>query len=587
MDRRLIGISASPGIVAGPVYVLHWEVPEVPQRIVADDEIADEIARFNATLGRARERLEFVRRRAASHAGEEEARIFDAQMYILQDTDMINRVEGLIKQNLAAESAFEITMLDWRHHFARHASPMVRERVSDLADVQIRVLSLLLGLPDHDPVDVPKGANAILVTHDLTPSLTVQLDREAIAAIATDAGTRVSHVAILARSLGLPAVVGLRDATSQLKTGEMAILDGAAGTISVNPTTEEISRFNERSRREAQLTEELEVLRSAEPVTTDGQRLVLRANVDFPEEAEFAARSGADGVGLMRTEFLVVGRTTMPDEEEQYRAYKRVAESFDGAPVVIRTFDIGGDKLPVGGHPTEPNPFLGWRAIRMCLDEPEMFKTQLRALMRAASHGDVRIMLPLVVSIEEVKRVRELLDEGSAELDARGVSHRRNLPLGVMIETPAAAVAADSFVGDASFFSIGTNDLTQYTLAIDRGNANLAPRFTPMHPAVLRLIQRTVEIGARNGIEVTVCGEMASQPLTAYALIGLGVRSMSVSPRSMTLVKRLVRGTDARVAAACATLAMDARTAAAAEAVIFKSFAATFGDIAELFDGLP
>jgi phosphotransferase system enzyme I (PtsI) len=587
VDRRLLGISASPGIVAGPVYVLHWEVPEVPQRIVADDEIADEIERFNATLGRARERLEFVRRRAASHAGEEEARIFDAQMYILQDTDMINRVEGLIKQNLAAESAFEITMLDWRHHFARHASPMVRERVSDLADVQIRVLSLLLGLPDHDPVDVPKGANAILVTHDLTPSLTVQLDREAIAAIATDAGTRVSHVAILARSLGLPAVVGLRDATSRLKTGEMAILDGAAGTISVNPTEEEISQFRERSRREAQLTEDLEVLRSAEPVTTDGQRLVLRANVDFPEEAEFAARSGADGVGLMRTEFLVVGRTSMPDEEEQYRAYKRVAESFDGAPVVIRTFDIGGDKLPVGGHPTEANPFLGWRAIRMCLDEPEMFKTQLRALMRAASHGDVRIMLPLVVSIEEVRRVRELLDEGAAELDARGLAHRRNLPLGVMIETPAAAVAADSFVGEASFFSIGTNDLTQYTLAIDRGNANLAPRFTPLHPAVLRLIQRTVEVGATNGIEVTVCGEMASQPLTAYALLGLGVRSMSVSPRSMTLVKRLVRGTDARVAATCAALAMEARTAAASEAVIFKSFAATFGDIAELFDGLP
>ncbi|MGH7622885.1 MAG: phosphoenolpyruvate-utilizing N-terminal domain-containing protein, partial [Gemmatimonadaceae bacterium] len=218
MDRRLIGISASPGIVAGPVYVLHWEVPEVPQRIVADDEIDDEIQRFSATLARARERLEFVRRRAASHAGEEEARIFDAQMFILQDSDMINRVDGLIRQNLAAESAFEITMLDWRHHFARHSSPMMRERVGDLADVQIRVLSLLLGLPDHDPVDVPKGANAILVTHDLTPSLTVQLDRDAIAAIATDAGTRVSHVAILARSLGLPAVVGLRDATSRLKT---------------------------------------------------------------------------------------------------------------------------------------------------------------------------------------------------------------------------------------------------------------------------------------------------------------------------------------------------------------------------------
>ncbi|HEY8794512.1 MAG TPA: phosphoenolpyruvate--protein phosphotransferase [Gemmatimonadaceae bacterium] len=587
MDRRLVGISASPGIVAGPVYVLLWEVPEVPQRIVSDEEIPGEIERFNLTLGRARDRLEYVRRRAAHHAGEEEAGIFEAQMLILQDTDMIGRVDGLIRQNLAAESAFEITMLDLRHHFARHASPMMRERVGDLADVQIRVLSLLLGLPDHDPVDVPKGANAILVTHDLTPSLTVQLDREAIAAIATDAGTRVSHVAILARSLGIPAVVGLRDATTRLRTGEMAILDGAAGTISVNPTAEEILQFNERSQREARLTEELELLRSAESVTLDGQRLVLRANVDFPEEADFAVRSGADGIGLMRTEFLVVGRTTMPDEEEQFRAYKRVAESFGGAPVVIRTYDIGGDKLPVGGHPTEANPFLGWRAIRMCLDEPEMFKVQLRALMRAASYGDVRIMLPLIVSQDEVRQARVLIAEGSAELEARGVPHRRDIPIGVMIETPAAAVSADSFVGDASFFSIGTNDLTQYTLAVDRGNANLAPRFTPLHPAVLRLIQRTVQVGDANHIEVTVCGEMASQPLTAFALIGLGVRSMSVSPRSVTLLKRLVRGTTATVAAECAQKAMESRTAAASEAIILRAFRETFGEVAELLDGLP
>src|SRR5512140_228089 len=505
-------------------------------------------------------------------------------MLILQDTDMIGRVDGLIRQNLAAESAFEITMLDLRHHFARHASPMMRERVGDLADVQIRVLSLLLGLPDHDPVDVPKGANAILVTHDLTPSLTVQLDREAIAA---DAGTRVSHVAILARSLGIPAVVGLRDAPSRLRTGELAILDGGPGTICVNPTAEVVLQFNQRSQREAKLSQELELLRSVEPITLDGHKLVLRANIDFPEEAEFAVRSGADGVGLMRTEFLVVGRTTMPDEEEQFRAYRRVAESFHGAPVVIRTYDIGGDKLPVGGHPVEANPFLGWRAIRMCLDEPEMFKVQLRALMRAASYGDVRIMLPLVVSNDEVRQSRALLHECSLELDARGVPHRNDIPLGVMIETPAAAVSADSFVGDASFFSIGTNDLTQYTLAIDRGNANLAPRFTPLHPSVLRLIKRTVDVGLENGIEVTVCGEMASQPLTAFALIGLGVRTMSVSPRSVTLLKRLVRGTTAETAAKCAAAAMEARTAEASEAIILRFFTDTFGEIAELLDGLP
>jgi phosphotransferase system enzyme I (PtsI) len=379
--------------------------------------------------------------------------------------------------------------------------------VGDITDVQIRVLSLLLNLPDHDPLDLPKGAGVILVTHDLTPSLTVQVDREAVAAIATDAGTRVSHVAILARSLGLPAVVGLRIATDRLRGGEMAILDGTTGTLWINPTEAEIEDFRERSRREAAVGEELAREAGAESVTTDGQRITLYANVDIPEDAEAAARSGADGVGLMRTEFLVVGRTTMPDEEEQYRAYRRVLESFGDRPVVIRTFDIGGDKLPVGGYPTEANPFLGWRAIRMCLDEPDVFRPQLRALMRAAMHGDLRIMLPLIVTVDEVRQTRELMAEEAKDLAERGIPHRVDIPLGVMIETPAAAVAADTFVGDAAFFSIGTNDLTQYSLAVDRGNANIADRFTPLHPGVLRLIARTVDVGDASGVGVTVCGD--------------------------------------------------------------------------------
>jgi phosphotransferase system enzyme I (PtsI) len=586
VDRRLVGIPASPGIVVGPVHVLLWEVPEVPQRIIDDEAIAAEIARFHATLDRARERLRTVRARAARQAGEEEAKIFDAQLFILEDVELIGRVEGLIRQNLAAESAFEITMLEWRHHFARHASPMMRERVGDITDVQIRVLSLLLNLPDHDPVELPKGANAILVTHDLTPSLTVQLDREAIAAIATDAGTRVSHVAILARSLGIPAVVGLRTATQRLEGGELAILDGGAGTLWINPTPEEIEGFHARSEREAALSAELAQLTGAEPVTMDHVRLTLRANVDLPEEADAAVHSGADGVGLMRTEFLVVGRTAMPDEEEQYRAYRRVVTSFGAHPVVIRTFDIGGDKLPVGGYPTEPNPFLGWRAIRMCLDEPGIFRTQLRALLRAAMHGDLRIMLPLVVSVDEVRHARAMLQEAAAELAERGVPHRTDVPLGVMIETPAAAIAADTFVGEAAFFSIGTNDLTQYTLAVDRGNANIADRFTPLHPGVLRLIRRTVEVGAEHGIDVTVCGEMASQPLMAFALIGLGVRQLSVAPRSVPIVKRLVRAITVRAAEAAATEALATRSAAAAEAVIQRGLIECCGGDPFLHDGL-
>ncbi len=586
-DNRLLGMPASPGIVIGPVHLLLWEVPDVPQRIIPDEAIPRELEILHEALEQAKQRLLRVRQRAEKHAGEEEAAIFEVQIAILSDQELIGSVEALVRQNIGAEKAFDLVLIEWRQNFAKHVQPMIRERVGDLTDVHIRVLSILLGLPDHDPVDVMKGSNAILVTHDLTPSLTVQLDRDAISAIATDAGTRTSHVAILARSLGLPAVVGLRDATLKLKAGSEIILDGSSGVLIPNPSPAQIAAYAARASREASDTAELQALSTAEPVTIDGVRITLRANVDLPEEAEAAAHSGAEGVGLMRTEFLVVGRATMPDEEEQYKAYKKVVSAFGDMPVVIRTFDVGGDKLPVGGHPVEPNPFLGWRAIRMCLDEPELFKTQLRALLRAAMHGDVRIMLPLIVSVDEVRQARKLLDEAAAELDARGVEYRHDLPLGVMVETPAAAVAADTLVNDVAFFSIGTNDLVQYTLAVDRGNANLAERFTPLHPAVLRLIQRTVEVGHAHGLDVSVCGEMASQPVMAFALIGLGVRQLSVAARSVAIVKRIVRGVSAQIAAEAALAAVAAHTARDAERALRQRLLDAFGDAEFLRDGLP
>jgi len=586
VDRALQGIPASPGIVVGPVHLLKWEVPDVATRIIADDAIPAELERFRATVDRAKERLAHVRDRAASHAGPEEAAIFDVQISILDDHDLTRQVESYIRQNLGAEKAFDVVLDEWRARFAHHASPMMRERVGDLTDVHIRLLSLLLGLPDHDPVDVPKGAKAILVTHDLTPSLTVQLDREAIVGIATDAGTRTSHVAILARSLGLPAVVGLRDAIVRLTGDEQVVLDGSTGTLVINPTDAEVDVFQHRAEREARDEAELRLLVTAEPVTTDGVRITLRANVDLPEESTLAATSGAEGVGLMRTEFLVVGRTAMPDEEEQYRAYRRVVEAFGGKPVVIRTFDIGGDKLPAGGFPHEANPFLGWRAIRMCLDESDMFKVQLRALMRAGMHGDVRIMLPLVVTVDEVRQAHVLLDEAARELEARGVPFRRDLPTGVMVETPAAAMSADVLAKEVAFFSIGTNDLVQYTLAVDRGNVNLASRFTPLHPAVLRLVKRTVDVGRAAGLEVAVCGEMASQPVMAFALIGLGVRQLSVAPRSVPLVKHIVRGISVELAAEAAAAALAADNAAGAERQLAGRLRAAFGDASFLGDGL-
>jgi phosphotransferase system enzyme I (PtsI) len=580
VDKKLTGIPASPGIAVGTVHLLRWEVPDVPQHIIPDDAIPREIARFHVARERAKERLASLRDRVERTAGAQEAAIFDVQREILDDRELIAGSEALIKQNLAAEKAFEIVMLEWRERFARAGHPMLRERIGDLKDVEIRVLTLLLDLPDHDPVDLPKGANAILVTHDLTPSLTVQLDRDAIIAIATDAGTRTSHVAILARSLGLPAIVGLRTATQQLSGHETAILDGSTGLLAINPTHFEIDAYKERARQEALEEAELSHLAGLDAVTTDGVRITLRANVDLPEEADIGATSGAEGVGLMRTEFLVVGRATMPDEDEQYRAYKRVVDAFGGKPVVIRTFDIGGDKLPVGGFPSEPNPFLGWRAIRMCLDQPELFSVQLRALLRAAVHGDVRIMLPLVVTVDEVRQARKLLDQAAADLEARGAEFRSDVPLGVMIETPAAAVACNTFVDDVAFFSIGTNDLVQYTLAVDRGNANLAMRFTPLHPAVLRLIRRTIFTADQHLLDSAVCGEMASQPLMAFALIGLGVRQLSVAPRSVPLVKRIVRGISVAAAQEAANAAADSATAAESEAILRERLAEVIGHAA-------
>jgi phosphoenolpyruvate-protein phosphotransferase (PTS system enzyme I) len=583
MERTLVGVPASPGIVVGPVHLLTWEVPDVRYRIIADDMIDEEIVRLRAAITKAKERLHQVRARAEAHAGAEEARIFDAQLMILDDESLIEEVESVIQRNYGAEKAFDLVMLEHRQNFARHSQAMLRERVSDLTDVHIRVLTALMGLPDHDPVDVPKGANVILVTHDLTPSITVQLDREAIVGIATDAGTRTSHVAILARSLGLPAVLGLRDATKQLGGAEWVVLDGTKGILVVNPTDAEVEAYRTKARVEAEDLAELQQYAQADPVTVDGVRVTLLSNVDLPEEADSAARSGAEGVGLMRTEFLVVGRATMPDEEEQYRAYSRVVSAFGGRPVVIRTYDVGGDKLPAGHYAVEANPFLGWRAIRMCIDEPELFKTQLRALLRAGQHGDVRIMLPLVITLDEIRQARTLMEEAIEELAARGIACHE-VPLGVMIETPAAAVSADTFVRDVSFFSIGTNDLVQYTLAVDRGNVNLASRFTPLHPAVLRLIQRVAEVGRAHEIEVSVCGEMASDPLMAFALIGLGLRELSVAPRSVALVKRLIRRITVDAAVVAAREALEAPTAQVAEQGLRRRLLAAVQDAGFLRD---
>ena len=584
MGAPLHGVSASPGIVSGTVHLLRWEVPEVPSRLVSDAEVAGELQRLRDAVTAAIERLCVVQARAEANAGPAEAAIFEVQVAMLEDPSLQESIEALIRQNLAAEKAVDLVLLEWRERFGRSTNPLMRERTGDLIDVQIRLLTLLMGLPDHDPVDLAPGDGVILVTHDLTPSLTVQLDRRAIVGIATDAGTRTSHVAILARSLGLPAVVGLLDATQRVRTGDRVILDATNGVLLPKPTAAELSAFADRAQREAVALAALSAEAVGEALTTDGHRVTLRANVDLPDEAARAVESGAEGGGLMRTEFLVVGRAAMPTEEEQVEAYRNVLRAFPGQPVVIRTYDVGGDKLPIGGFPHEPNPFLGWRAIRMCLDEPAIFSVQLRALLRVAAEGDVRIMLPLVVSVDEVRQARFLLEEAADDLARRGVPHRRDVPLGVMVETPAAAIAADTFAGEVAFLSLGTNDLVQYTLAVDRGNASLVTRFTPLHPAVLRLIAQTVEAGAASGVEVSVCGEMASQPLMAFALLGLGIRTLSVAATGIPLVKRLVRGVSVAAASAAAQDALRAATPADVERGLRAALIAELGE--STLDGL-
>lgn len=564
MPHRLIrGIAVSPGVAVGPALVVRWEVPAVPEHAIRADEVEGEVGRLREALAFARERIAGVQARAAERAGPEEARIFDAQLMILDDGDLVAAVERLIRDNhFSAERAFELKMLEWRGLWLTHGSTLLRDRLIDLADVQIRVLTRLLGVDEPDVLETRPDGPVVLVARDLTPSLTVQLDRDAVLAIACQEGTRTSHAAILAHSIGIPAVVALPDVLGRVATGELVVLDGWAGTLQVQPLEADIAAARTRDARRRKLDRDLEAAVALPATTTDGEHVVLRANLDLPEELPTAVRHGADGVGLMRTEFLVVGRGKMPAEEEQFAAYRRVGSAFAGRDVVVRTFDIGGDKFPAGFRMTaEDNPFLGWRAIRVCLDRPEVFRPQIRAILRAAAHARLRLMIPLVTCTEEVVATRELVEAEAAALRRSGVEAAERVPVGTMVETPAAVLIADRLAEVSDFLSVGTNDLVQYTLAVDRGNARLAARFTPHHPAILRLLAEVQRAGRAAGIEVSVCGEMASDPLSIFLLIGLGYRVLSVAAPSLPLVRWMVRQIGAKDARECAEALLGARAA--------------------------
>jgi phosphotransferase system enzyme I (PtsI) len=562
VNRIRDGIAASPGIVVGPAYVLAWEMPRVPHLTIAAENVEKEIARFDAARDWAKARIREIQQQTADRLGLVEAQIFEPQILRLDDHELVaGTIEYIRENHLSAARAFELRMLEFKSEYSRAVHPMIMDRLNDLLDIELRLINYLMGVahPDFTLHDLKE--KVILVARDLTPTITVQLDRNSILGIATDGGTRTSHSAILSRSMNLPAVVSLSDLSTGVKSGQTLILDGRAGRVIIDPTPAELELYHERDIRVREWEEELAVLAHLEPVTPDHQAIRLRANIDLPGEAANALAHGAQGVGLFRTEFLVVGKSSSPEEEEQYRAYRHVAETFPNQAVYIRTYDLGGDKFPLFLHmPPEENPFLGWRAIRVCLDTPDLFRMQLRALLRATAHGDVRIMLPLVNEIEEIERTRELLKEEEERLSDEGIPYNPGYKLGIMVETPAASLIAKELAQYADFFSIGTNDLVQYTLAVDRGNSRLANLYTPFHPAVVRLLKLTADAGGAAGIEVAVCGEMAANPLGIFLLIGLGITAVSVSPSSLPEIKKVIRSVPAGEARAAVAEALNAGT---------------------------
>ena len=563
--RELVGIGVSPGTAIGPAVVIRRDLPDVPHRVVPADQVEAEVARLHEAVDSVRRALEELRERTLERVGPEEARIFDAQVLMLEDLDFLREVEQLIRDNqLTAERAFEFKALEVRALWKNSANSRLRERIADLSGVQLRVLNHLLGLPGDDPARLTHGRPAILFTRELTPGLTVHFDRGQVVGFVSEEGTRTSHAAILARSLGIPCVMGLAGCLDRVHTGDEVAIDGTRGTVLLGPNAEEVAGARSRESRRRALWKELEEGVGEPAVTVDGVRIALRGNLDLPEELPQLAEHGAEGVGLLRTEFLVVGRADLPDEEEQVEYFRRVVRRLKGHPVVVRSYDVGGDKFPAPFRiGPEANPFLGWRAIRVCLDQPELFLPQLRALLRARVDGDVRLMLPLVTDVGEVEAVRDLVRRAAASLATDRIAAADDLPVGVMVETPAAALIVDHLAELCDFLSVGTNDLTQYTLAVDRGNARLADRFTAMHPAVIGLLRDLSGAARRHDLPISVCGELASEPMGAFLLLGLGYRELSVSPVLLPLVRWLVRQVSLASAEAAARDALGARSVAA------------------------
>jgi phosphoenolpyruvate-protein phosphotransferase (PTS system enzyme I) len=539
LERR--GISASPGIVIGPAFVRDDDRVHVPRKLIEASHIGAEVERFQKALADTARELRAIKSDIAKRMGEDHARIFDAHLLILEDRMLVDETTAAIqKERQNAAAAFERVINNVIASIAGIEDQYLKERTIDVQDVKKRVLRMLIG-KDTRTVNRPTEPS-VLVAHDLAPSDTAQLDRRTVLAYVTDLGGRMSHTAIIARSQGLPAVVGLENLVNRVETGDTIIVDGNAGSVIINPTPETIEQYQHEMKRFAELEEQLLTLTGYPAQTLDGRSFTLSANVDSADEVESVLDHGGQGVGLFRTEYFFISQEYLPSEEDQYKVYRQVVEGMAGRPVVIRTLDIGGDKIASYLHRSpELNPFMGWRGIRFCLTRKDIFKTQLRAIYRASAHGKVKIMFPMISQIEEIERAKEICAEVREDLTKERYKIGENVPLGIMVETPAAVAMADQFAREVDFFSIGTNDLIQYTMAVDRGNSKIAHLYQHLQPSILRLLRLTVEAARRRKIPVSVCGEMAGDRLSVPILVGLGIDEFSVSPNNIPEVKRIIR----------------------------------------------
>lgn len=563
-ERQIRGIGVSPGPGLGRAVIVRLDVPDVPNRFITDAEVDVEVRRLHEAVGEVTQVLEALRDRVRERAGREESHIFDAQIMMAQDVEFLGGVEQLIRESgMSAETAYEFKALEIRNIWGGSGNALLRDRLADLSAIHNRMLLQLLGRTQDEFWATMTDEQVVIVAKELSPGLTVQLDRDHVVGLVSEEGTRTSHAAILAHSLGIPAVMGAVGALERIRTGTQLLVDGQTGIVILEPTRAEIDRVRAQVSRRQKLELEFEAAVTQAAVTPDGVAITLMGNVDLPDEIVPAAKHDAHGVGLLRTEFLVTGRAALPSEDEQTEYFRRVSDAFPGHPVIVRSFDLGGDKFPAAFRaPPEANPFLGWRSIRVCLDHPEIFRPQIRAVLRAAADRQIQLMLPLVTQIEEVTTTKAMVLEEALNLAREGVRAAASVPVGVMIETPAAALIADELAVHSAFFSVGTNDLVQYTLAVDRGNARLAERFTPFHPAVVRQLKLVLDAGTRAGIAVSVCGEMASDPLAVVLLLGLGYRTLSVAPPALPFLKWVVRTIPIEVAARAAFAALDATQSA-------------------------